>query len=132
MAQKDKDNSAAAESNETQSVSRKKGLGTGAIIGISAGAVLLIAGTFSAGVAVGHVADTRGPDSGHSQSRDMADAKPGMKDGHGEGKDHSHKGEGSKPGKMDSPRHSQMKGSQDGPMSDSPLEQVEESVTPTP
>lgn len=131
MAQKDKDN-AAAENKDTQSVSRKKGLGTGAILGISAGAVLLIAGTFSAGVAVGHVADTRGPDSGHSQSRDLAEAKPGKKDSHGKDKNHSHKGEGSKPGKMESPRHSQMKGNQDGPMSESPLEEVEESVTPTP
>lgn len=132
MAPKDKDTSAAAENNDTQSVSRKKGLGTGAILGISAGAVLLIAGTFSAGVAVGHVADPRGSDSGHSQSRDMAEAKPGMKDGHGESKDHSHKGEESKHGKMESPRHSQMKGHSDGPMSDAPLEQTEDSDTLTP
>ena len=131
MAQKDKDN-ASVENNDAQSVSRKKGLGTGAILGISAGAVLLIAGTFSAGVAVGHVADPRGSDSGHSQSRDMAEAKPGMKDGHGKDKNHSHKGDESKPGKMESPRHSQMKGNSDGPMSESPREQVEESVTPTP
>jgi len=131
MAQKDKDN-ASVENNDAQSVSRKKRLGTGAILGISAGAVLLIAGTFSAGVAVGHVADTRGPDSGHSQSRDMAEAKPGMKDGHGKDKNHSHKGDESKPGKMESPRHSQMKGNSGGPMSENSSEDIEESVTPTP
>ena len=131
MAQKDKDK-ASVENNDAQSVSRKKGLGTGAILGISAGAALLIAGTFSAGVAVGHVADTRGSDSGHSQSRDMAEAKPGMKDGHGKDKNHSHKGDESMPGKMESPRHSQMKGHSDGPMSDAPLEQTENSDTLTP
>lgn len=131
MAQKDKDN-AAAESTDPQSDSRKKGLGTGAIIGISAGAVLLIAGTFSAGVAVGHVADTRGPDSSHTQTRDMADAKPSKKDGHGEGNIHSHKGDESQHGKKDNPRHSQMKSNPDDPRIEAPGGQGEESPTPTP
>ena len=100
---------------------RNRKLGTGAIVGISAAGVALLAGVFGSGVAVantmGHGAD-RGPAgmSGQNlgemaQGGQMPGGQMGEMDGDGDGP-HGHRGPqgGQKPG-------GQMSGDTDGPMS---------------
>lgn len=78
---------------------RKKSLGTGAIIGISAAGVALLAGIFGAGVATAHVLDPQGPPAlGHMDQAGSPEHAEGRdEDGPREGGKHGHRGE-HKPG----------------------------------